>query len=87
MAGGDPGPIIMAANAVASKVKPKTFGEDFAYVLHKLTDNPVLTKKVWKFIEKGGNNNCHKYVSFALNFFLRFEWLTISCMHDNFHKD
>ena len=54
--GGDPGPIIMAANAVASKVQPRKFGQDFAYVLHKLTDNPTLTKKVRKIIEKGGNS-------------------------------
>ena len=47
---GDPEPIIMAANAVASK-----FDGDFAFVLHKLTNNPTLTKKVRKIIEKGGN--------------------------------
>ena len=64
MSGGDPGPIIMAANAVASKVQPPKFGEDLGYVLHKLTGNPTLTKKVRKFIEKGGNfmtTKCSKF--------------------------
>ena len=61
MAGNDPGPIIMAANAVASKVQPPKFGQDLGYVLHKLTGNPTLTKKVQKFIEKGGNFICNHH--------------------------
>ena len=52
LSGNDPGPVVMAANSMASKVKPH--GPDLAYVLHKLTDNPTLTKKVRKFIERGG---------------------------------
>ena len=58
----------MAANAVASKVQPRKFGQDLGFVLHKLTGNPTLTQKVRKFIEKGaGEYSLYALIIFSTN--------------------